>query len=344
LSRKAEHGRSLLGDHLTWDAPVASALAGFRNKAKLVVSGTVDQPLLGILGADGPVDLRDCALHEPAIQRALPALVEFITEAELTPYDVEARRGELKYLLVTSAPTDDLMVRFVLRSTEAESRIRKHLDSLLATVGSLVVVSLNIQPEHKAILEGEREIVLTETASLSMPINDVELQLRPQSFFQTNTSVASALYRRAQDFVAALDVATAWDLYCGVGGFARHLATADLRFTGVEINAEAVASAQTSAPANVEFIADDALAFARQACADGESPDLVVVNPPRRGIGDLAGLLEASSTRAVLYSSCNAESLARDLAAMPSLRPERAQVFDMFPHTSHYEVLALLKR
>ena len=74
-------------------------------------------------------------------------------------------------------------------------------------------------------------------------------------------------------------------------------------------------------------------------------PDLVVVNPPRRGIGaDLAGWLESSSVEHVLYSSCNLDSLAADLAAMPSLLPVRARLFDMFPQTTHREVLTLLRR
>lgn len=343
LARKDEHARSLIGE-TAWEAPVASQLSGFRNKAKLVVSGTADAPVLGILGRDGAVDLRDCALHEAAIQRALPALAAFISEAGLVPYDVAARRGELKYLLITSAPTGELMVRFVLRSTEAESRIRKHLPSLALALEHLSVISLNIQPEHKAVLEGEREIVLTDIAALAMPVNDVDLQLRPQSFFQTNTGVASALYRGARGFVDEMNPAEAWDLYCGVGGFAQHLARPGVNVTGVEISHEAVASAQATAPAHVRFVAADAAEFARRGFAAGASPDLVVVNPPRRGIGDLAPLLEASDTRAVLYSSCHAESLARDLAAMPTLRPARAQVFDMFPHTSHYEVLTLLTR
>jgi len=71
----------------------------------------------------------------------------------------------------------------------------------------------------------------------------------------------------------------------------------------------------------------------------------VVVNPPRRGIGaPLAAMLEASAVRHVVYSSCNVDSLARDLAAMPSLQPVRARLFDMFPQTDHHEVLVLLER
>ncbi|MGN6160245.1 MAG: methyltransferase domain-containing protein [Marmoricola sp.] len=344
LGRKSEHVRSLIGDAVVWEPPHPSPLGAFRNKAKLVVSGTVDRPVLGILGPEGPVDLRDCPLYEPAIQHALPIVADFVTASRLVPYDIGERRGELKYILVTSAPSGDLMIRFVLRSTESELRIRKHLPSLIDALPTAVVVSLNIQPEHKAILEGEREILLTSEAALAIPVNDVSLRLRPQSFFQTNTAVAAALYRGARRFTADLGAETAWDLYCGVGGFALHLARPGLVVAGVEISAEAVASAQSSAPPGVAFIADDALAYASREVAAGQSPDLIVVNPPRRGIGDLAAFLESSAIPAVLYSSCNAESLARDLAAMPSLRPVRAQVYDMFPHTDHYEVLTLLQR
>jgi 23S rRNA (uracil747-C5)-methyltransferase len=116
---------------------------------------------------------------------------------------------------------------------------------------------------------------------------------------------------------------------------------------GVEVSGEAVASAERTARdlglARATFRADDAGAVAL-----GEpalAPDVVVVNPPRRGIGpDLATWLESSRAEHVVYSSCNAASLARDLAGMPSLRVERAQVLDMFPHTDHYEVLVLLAR
>ena len=93
----------------------------------------------------------------------------------------------------------------------------------------------------------------------------------------------------------------------------------------------------------LRFVAGDATAFALG--HRGTAPDVVVVNPPRRGIGrDLSAGLEASRVRHVVYSSCTVQSLRRDVAAMPSLRPRRAQVFDMFPQTGHYEVLTLLER
>lgn len=346
VAQKEAHLRDLLGSSLEWLPTVAGPQAHFRNKAKMAVAGTVEEPTLGILDErGGGIDLRDCALHVPALEAALPRLAAFVTEARLTPYDVAARRGELKHLLVTASPDDELMVRFVLRSRESITRLQKHLPALQADLPGLRVASANLQPEHKAVLEGPDEILLTEQPSLPMRLNGLVLQLRPQSFFQTNTDVAAELYRTAQGWVRDLAPADAWDLYSGVGGFALHLAATGVRVTGIEISEEAVASASATAhdlalPAT--FAAGDAVAWA---LAAGEVPELVVVNPPRRGIGpELSGWLESSGVRHVLYSSCRAETLARDLGDMPSLRPEKAVLLDMFPNTDHYEVLTLLTR
>jgi 23S rRNA (uracil747-C5)-methyltransferase len=198
------------------------------------------------------------------------------------------------------------------------------------------------------VLEGDREIALTDEQVLPMRVAGMALQLRPQGFFQTNTPMAAELYHRAAAWVGETPVRSAWDLYCGVGGFALALAlhAGVEECLGVEVSAEAVAGAAASAAeagrAGVRFEAGDAIAWAQ---AQPGAPDLVVVNPPRRGIGpELAGWLEASGVPRVLYSSCNARTLAQDLEAMPSLRPVRGQVLDMFPNTAHYEVLTLLER
>ena len=349
---KQSRAQALLGAtaDVIWLPPLTSAESGFRNKAKMVVTGTADEPVLGILGPHGAgVDLRDCPLHIISVQDALPVLARFITLARLTPYDVAKRAGELKYLLVTGSPDGELMVRFVLRSTEALARIRKHLPWLTETLPSARVVSVNLHPEHKAVLEGDQEILLTAADALPMRLNDVVLHLRPQSFFQTNTDVAAALYRQVSSWVDDLAPGSLWDLYCGVGGFALHCAAPGREVVGIETSTEAVASARLSAvalgPGGPHFEVGDATAFALGAVARGSTAEVVVVNPPRRGIGTaLAEWLETSTARAIVYSSCNVESLAQDLARMPSWRVRRAQVLDMFPQTTHDEVLTLLTR
>lgn len=332
-----------------WAAPVPSAEAGFRNKAKMVVGGSAAQPVLGITDAEGQaVDLTACPLYPQAMQSAFAPIGDFISTAGLEPYDVAARRGELKFVLLTHAEhSGELGLRFVLRSRQSLAALQVHLPALYAALPGLAVVSVNFQPVHQAILEGEEEIILSASATLAMSLNGMTLHLRPRSFFQTNTAVAAALYRMARAWVSELAPASAWDLFCGVGGFALHLAPVVRgQVVGIEVSAEAIASAQQSAAelgvSNVQFRALSADAFA---LAQRAAPELVVVNPPRRGVGaELCAWLEQSTARWVLYSSCNPQSLAQDLARMPGFVPLRAQLFDMFPHTAHGEVLVLLAR
>ncbi len=335
---------------LLWEPVAHGPERGFRNRAKMVVGGTTAEPTLGILGPDGKgVDLRHCGLHEPALAATMPVLAGFVTRAGLTPYDVPARRGELKHVLATVSPDGELMVRWVLRSTEALPRLRKHLPWLQERLPALAVASANLQPDHKAVLEGREEVLLTGRGTLTMRVADLELHLRPQGFFQTDSVVAAALYRQAGEWISRLGPASVWDLYCGVGGFALTAARAGVpAVLGVELSTEAVQAARRSAErlshGDVVFVAGDATAYATGRPVD-ETPDLVVVNPPRRGIGaELAGWLERSSVPHVLYSSCHLGSLATDLAAMPSLRPQQGRVHDMFPQTAHVETLVLLTR
>lgn len=328
---------------MPWDAPHASAVEGFRNKAKMAVAGTLESPTLGILAADGTgIDLQVCPLHEQPIVEAMPALEQLVRDARVTPYDVPSRRGELKHLILTASPDGELALRIVLRSTESLARIRKRLGVLDAL--PLVSVSVNLQPEHKAVLEGADELLLAGDGVLVMRVNGIGLRLRPRSFFQTNTAVAAALYRQATDWIDAADPASLLDLYCGVGGFALHAARAGRPVAGVEVTREAIDAARESAQAmgaDASFTVGDATSVD---LAGAGAPELVVVNPPRRGIGELAGRLDASAVQRVLYSSCNPVSLARDLAAMPGFAPVRGRVFDMFPHTEHAEVLVELQR
>jgi 23S rRNA (uracil747-C5)-methyltransferase len=348
LSGKETAARAAVGPDARWLPTFAGREDSFRNKAKMVVGGTLEAPTLGILDAESRgVDLADCGITSVGLRAAFPAIRAFITQAGLTPYDVAARRGELKHVLITEAPDGALMARFVLRSTEAMPRLRKHLPGLRAALPHLRVATANILPAHVALLEGDEEHVLTEDDALTLGIGDLGLSLPPRSFFQTNTEVAAALYVQAQAWVAPIANSAdrryaIWDLYCGVGGFALHLAGPGRVVTGVETSEPAIASARAAGVPGTTFLADDATRWARE---QPGPPDLIVVNPPRRGIGpELADWLEASGVPTVVYSSCNPVTLATDLQRMPSLRPVEARVFDMFPQTEHLEVMVLLER
>ncbi|NLA65127.1 MAG: methyltransferase domain-containing protein [Leucobacter sp.] len=389
LLEKERRCRELLREahDAVWLPTFTAGDRGFRNRAKLVVGGNAGGPVtLGILGPDGRgVDLRECAIQAPGIASVIAELASFIEVTGLAPYDVPARQGELKFVHVTEAPDGALMLRFVVRSDAGCAVVRSHLSVLQQRVPQASVISVNLLPEHKAVLEGEREVLLVgESLPMQLGLDGwpLTLHLRPQSFFQTNTGVARALYAQVADWVAARSPRSLWDLYCGVGGFALHCAAAiELRrapaqtqtqagaaaaggggagdvtgpaavggaceVLGVELSEAAVQSAQrSSSEANLQatFIAADATQFALNATRD-ERPEVLIVNPPRRGLGQqLAQWIESSGIDCVVYSSCNPDSLARDLALMPSYRIDSARVFDMFPHTTHLEVAILLSR
>ncbi|MFP5594867.1 23S rRNA (uracil(747)-C(5))-methyltransferase RlmC [Kluyvera sp. 142486] len=350
LAAKMADLQSLLADFPVnaWCAPVSGPEQGFRNKAKMVVSGSVERPLLGMLHRDGtPEDLTDCPLYPDSFVPVFAALKPFIARAGLTPYNVARKRGELKYLLLTESQLDGgMMLRFVLRSEAKLAQLRAALPSLQAQLPQLKVITANIQPVHMAIMEGEQEIFFTEQQALAENFNDVPLWIRPQSFFQTNPTVASALYATARGWVRALPVSHMWDLFCGVGGFGLHCATPEMTLTGIEIAPEAIACAKQSAAAlgldRLHFQALDSTQFAT---AQADIPQLVLVNPPRRGIGKaLCDYLSEMAPEFIIYSSCNAQTMAKDFAHLTGYRVEKVQLFDMFPHTAHYEVLTLLVR
>ena len=350
LSQKQAHLQQLMASLqvANWLEPVISPPEKFRNKAKMVVSGSVERPLLGMLHRDGtPVDLCDCPLYPDSFTDVFAALRPFIARAGLTPYNVARRRGELKFILLTeSRYSGELMLRFVLRSTTKLAQLKAALPELQRTLPQLAAISANIQPVPMAILEGDEEIPLTDNQALAEQLNDVPLWIRPQSFFQTNPEVAASLYATARRWVAELGVNSMWDLFCGVGGFGLHCATPDMQLTGIEISKEAIACAKRSAElmglTRVNFAALDSTAFAT---GEGSVPELVVVNPPRRGIGaELCDYLTRMAPPWILYSSCNAVTMATDLARLSDYRIVQVQLFDMFPHTAHYEVLTLLQR
>ena len=350
LTAKMAELQQMLADAAVqeWCAPASGPEQGFRNKAKMVVSGSVEKPLLGMLHRDGtPEDLCDCPLYSASFSPVFDALKPFIARAGLTPYNVARKRGELKYLLLTESQVDGgMMLRFVLRSEAKLEQLRAALPWLQSQLPQLKVISVNIQPVHMAIMEGEQEIFLTDQQALPERFNGVPLWIRPQSFFQTNPTVASSLYATARDWVRQLPVTHMWDLFCGVGGFGLHCATPEMKLTGIEISAEAIACAKQSAAElglqNLHFQALDSTQFAT---TQGAVPELVLVNPPRRGIGKaLCDYLSTMAPQFIIYSSCNAQTMVKDMAMLADYRVVRVQLFDMFPHTAHYEVLTLLVR
>ncbi|MBL4283734.1 23S rRNA (uracil(747)-C(5))-methyltransferase RlmC [Vibrio fluvialis] len=348
---KDSHLKDLLVDLAPqqWLPPMLSEETAFRNKAKMVVLGAAHAPILGIESQlDGEaLSLTQCPLYPAPTQALLEYLQQWIRIAGIPPYNKAKKKGELKFILLTrSEHTGQFMLRFVSRSKDVLPRIERSLPALLEAFPAIEVVSVNIQPVHMARLEGDEEIFLTDTQVLMEQFNDVPMVIRPKSFFQTNPQVAASLYATARQWVRELDPAHMWDLFCGVGGFALHCASPSTAVTGIEIEPEAIASAKRSASAmgidNLSFAALDSAQFS---LGQDAAPDLVLVNPPRRGLGQaLTKQLAMLAPKHIIYSSCNPLTMKSDMEQLSDYRSVKLQWFDMFPHTDHAEVLVLLER
>ncbi|WP_392565677.1 23S rRNA (uracil(747)-C(5))-methyltransferase RlmC [Utexia brackfieldae] len=334
------------------DPPVASETSAFRNKAKMAVLNTVEKPILGIINhQQQPIDLCDCPLYPQPLQQALAQLKSYIKTVGLVPYNINKKRGELKFIIMSYAD-NKFMLRFVLRSSLMIEKITASLDTLYQLIPDLWVISVNIQPKHAAILEGDEEIILSQADVLPIQLNHVPLYIRPQSFFQTNTLVAEQLYKTAANWVKSLDtnninkIYSIWDLFCGVGGFGLHCTDKFKKLTGIEINQSAIICAKQSAQVmglpSPDFQALDSTQFT---LAQQQAPDLVLVNPPRRGLGQaLANFLQELQPSYILYSSCNLDSLLADILLLENYHISKAQLFDMFPYTPHTETMLLLTK
>ena len=318
---------------------------GFRDKIKLNVGGTLESPLIGLLSVDlkNVAELPLCPVQATTLNESIAPLKDFVTRWKLTPYDINSRKGELKGLILSWSPTTrQKMIRFVLRSKEALDRIRLGLSELR----EFNVVSVNIQPIPHALLEGEEEIVLSTAQTLIHQSGDIRLSFSPQSFMQTNSAVATQLYQTATEWLSPWKNNPVLDLFCGAGGFALHLASKGHHVLGIEINASAIKEAQRMAHEQKLSAQFKAAAVAR---IEHEwttfVPQVVLVNPPRRGLGEALDLVMRQRPAILLYSSCSHESLAADFSILKThYDATRTKIFDMFPFTNHFESLTLLVR
>lgn len=324
---------------------------GSRHKIKMNVAGTIQEPVIGLASAEGLAeDLSSCPLMPKQVQELMAGLKSSIRDAQVPPYDIPARRGELKgVIVVINRDVSQGILRFVLRSTEAVPRIRKILPSLRERYPWLRVVSCNIQPLHAAIPEGPEELVLTPEDTIEDLSSGIPLTFAPQSFMQVTPEIAEALYRRAATYVREHPVVSALDLFCGVGGFSFAIAPFVQSLTGVELSPKAIESASRTALRlelpHLHFVASDVDAYLAKELGK-QPPELVIANPPRRGLSSsIKRWITGAAPRHLIYSSCSPETFCRDATELSegyiltTLAP-----FDMFPLTSHIEVLGFFMR
>lgn len=298
-------------------------------------------------------EILNCPLHGQILNKLIKALKYFISKHQIYPYNIAKRSGELKALILFASEynENEMYLRFVLRSKNEVDKIKNAIPELIEQFPTLKVITANIQPVAHAILEGDEEIFLTEEKFVKDKIGTYNFNLSPGAFYQTNSRVAHRLYEATQKIVDFIDPDTLWDMYCGVGAFSIFCAdSVREKIVAVEaahssIECAKLNQAEHDMGSKIDFIRSYVEDFLRDRI-DSRNPDVMIVNPPRKGLSnDTISLLltRKNKIRDIIYSSCNAESLFRDIRDLEQFyRVKSLQIFDMFPHTHHYETLAYL--
>lgn len=338
--------RNLIKNYVS---PVSVNAEQSRNKAKLSVQSINGEIQFGIIGNELNFKrLEDCPLHLEGINQLLEELRPLLVQFKIVPYDLNQKKGELKNIIITkSDSTHEIMLRFVLRSKESVDRLKQLSIEIIKMNPAITVVSANIQPEHKAILEGDEEIVFTSKTYINHHYQNINLHLGVKSFFQVTSEVARKLYGKVENILAENKIQSFLDLYCGVGAFSFYAAKVVKNGLGVEISEEAIKFAQmTKAESGFQHLEFKSLDVDHFMETCHHNYDAVLVNPPRRGVGQKSMQKIANlAPNLIIYSSCNAETLARDFQIIKeNYSIESAQIYDMFPFTDHFEVLMVFKK
>ncbi len=323
-------------------------IAGSRNKAKFAVFKQDNKITFGFYHSDGThQELEHCPLHAEGINTLLPIIANILNQYKISPYDLKTKKGELKYLLISTngeANKKEFLLRFVLRSKESLSQLKKAVADMHALSSSIKVITANIQPIHQAIFEGEEEIVLTNESVILHQFDEFKLALGARSFFQVTSCMARRLYSAVADAIAIDAPSSLADLYCGVGAFSFYASRHCANVTGIEISKEAIDCAKFSAVLNQSHIHFEASDVEQYLKNNDKKFDAILVNPPRRGLNSsIIKMIQDIEPHYIYYSSCNAHSLARDYLELEKFYQIKSlQIFDMFPYTKHYETLMCL--
>jgi 23S rRNA (uracil1939-C5)-methyltransferase len=331
---------------------------GYRNKGKYV-AGKAGNHL--ILGAFAPrshhvIDTLGCQVVAPVIDEVATWTRGAAETAGLEPYEEATRAGELRYVVVREA-AGDVMVAIIVTSSTPRNKLERLASALAKHPAVRGVVAISNDRRDGAIIpSGSSAQVLIGHGHLLEELAGVKLAVGAGEFVQVNRAQASAMYERATEL--ALEVnrrrdlrgVRAVDLYAGLGGFGLHLARAGADVFAVEIDREAVshlrkAAERVSLP--LRAIGADAGGLSPADRSELRRPDLVVVNPPRKGLGDGArALLLDLAAPTIIYVSCGPDSLGRDLAALGEhgWTPDVIEPFDLMPGTAQVETLVRLRR
>lgn len=331
--------------------------ARYRNKMVFPIGKKADGRITGGFYAPKShhiIALSDCLLGCSFASACLSAVLTYMKEYRIQPYDEQSHTGLVRRLFVrTGYHTKKAMA--VLSVNGRKLPKEQQLVELLRQVPSdeyhLSSILLNSNTERNNLVLGGENRVLFGESSIDDTLCGLSFSISPNSFYQVNPVQTEKLYETAISFAGLTGSETVLDLYCGIGTISLCAAKKAARVIGVEIVPQAVYNATENARRNriqnAEFFTGKAEAFSEKLKEEGLAPDVVFLDPPRKGSD--AGTLDAvlqMAPKQIVYISCNPATLARDLEVLAAggYALKKVQPVDMFPHTAHVETIMLLQR
>lgn len=296
------------------------------------------------------VHVEHCLIQKPEADALAQALRDYIARFRVPPYDEATGRGLLRHLYVRTSCAGESLVCLLVNGSRLPHE-EELVAMLRAAAPRLCGVVLGENTRRGNAILGDRYRTLWGRDYLTDTLCGLELRLSVPSFYQVNHDQAQRLYEKALEYAGLTGRELAVDLYCGAGTITQVLARRARHVIGGEIVPEAIRDAEDSARRNgvenVEFLCGDASRLAAELRQRGLRPDVICLDPPRKGLApDVVEAAASMTPGRIVYVSCDPATLARDVARFAPLgyRPVRACAVDLFPGTAHVETVALLSK
>lgn len=325
----------------------------YRNKAQYPVAAGAHRLLTGFYAPRSHrlVEQRDCPLQPVLFKNVLDTVVRWTKKAGVSAYNEADGTGLLRHIYIRQGEaTGEVMVCLVCTSGKVpQSKLL--VEMLREAVPGLASVMVNVNKADTNVVLGDESFTLWGKDHIRDILCGLEFRISPRSFYQVNRRQAERLYNLAADYAALTGAETVLDLYCGTGTIGLSMADRAAQIIGVEAVSSAVEDAVSNAEANnianARFICADAAQAAAQLAQEGISPQVVVIDPPRKGCAaPVIDTIVSMHPERVIYVSCDPATLARDLKlfAENGYAVERVTPVDMFPRTPHVECVVKLGR
>ena len=296
------------------------------------------------------VPIRRCLIQTEAADRTAQAVGEWMRRYKISAYDETTGKGLVRHVCVRVNRKGESLCCVVVNGNKVP-REPELAAYVTAAVPHTVGVLLNSNTRRGNVVLGDKYRTLFGRNYLMDTLCGLEFKLSMPSFYQVNRDQAEVLYGKALEFAGLTGNETVLDLYCGIGTITLCLAKAAKRVIGAEIVPPAIRDAKENALRNhienAEFFCGDAADIAAKLESDGLRPDVVTVDPPRKGLApEVIASVAAMGPEKVVYVSCDPATLGRDVKIFREFGYEakRAAAVDMFPGTAHVETVVLLSR